>query len=144
MIYGNRRLPASLLTTLPARSSQPSTQQQKQPANNPTRKTEPLPPLKIQVFEVLRQNGFGFTEAHQLAGEVIAQFNATQQRIFAFGPVAFHIDAGLRTKLITAPLGYETLDRVLERIETQQHIEFDRRVREIREKRERDERRRPW
>ena len=105
---------------------------------------EPPLPLKTQVFEILRQNGFAFNEALELAGQVIAQFTATRQRVFAFGPVSFEITAGLRTKLITAPVGYETLSRILERIETQQHMELERRAREIRERRERDERGRPW
>jgi adenylate kinase len=58
--------------------------------------------------------------------------------------VSFEITAALRTRLISTALGYQTLDRVLERLNTQQNLEIDRRAREIRERRERDERRRPW
>ena len=69
------------------------------PANSTTAKQapEPIPPpLKIQIFELLRQNGFAFNEALELAGEAINRFNALpRQRVFAFGPVSFEITAAL-------------------------------------------------
>ena len=146
MIYNNSRLPASLLREPPL-PSQRSAQIAANTKTGTARKSlEPIPPpLKIQVFEVLRQNGFAFNEALELAADVINRFNASpRQRVFAFGPVSFEITAALRTRLISAPVGYETVDRLLERIEAQRNLEIDRREREIRARRERDERRRPW
>jgi hypothetical protein len=67
---------------------------------------EPILPLKTQVFELLRQNGFGFDESRELAAEVMNQFYATRQRVFAFGPVSFEITAGLRTRLISTLIGH--------------------------------------
>ena len=121
----------------------------KQPTNTqrklPKLINEIVPPsLTIQFFELLRDHGFAFDEARDLAAGAVDRFNRTRERTFVFGPVAVRITGGLRTELISAPANYETPRRTLERIAVQENIELDKRAAEIRERRLRDESRRPW
>jgi hypothetical protein len=108
------------------------------------RKLEPLPPsVKVQVYEILRNCGFSFDEALELAGKATASYASTPQRVFQFGVVTIEISAGV-ARLMYAPRGYETAARTSERIQALLNSELEQRAREIRQKREADERRRSW
>jgi DNA-binding transcriptional MerR regulator len=97
--------------------------------------------LRIQIHELLRDNGFAFSEAQELAAKAVTRFNATRERIFQFGAVTLEITGGLRAKLIFAPRDHQTPARTVERIQAQQNIAIDQRAAEIRQRREADERR---
>ena len=68
--------------------------------------------------------------------------STTTQRLFQFsGGVTIKISACTAKLLQAPPRNFETPRRTLERIQVQEQIELDRRARQIREQRERDERR---
>jgi hypothetical protein len=64
--------------------------------------------------------------------------------VFTFGVVSFQITRELQTRLISTVIGHETAERIAERIDAIVNIEMDRRVAEIRRRREADEKRRRW
>jgi hypothetical protein len=102
------------------------------------------PPVNVQVYEILRDCGFAMQEAVALAAQTAAVYTSTTQRLFQFdGAVTIEISAGCAT-LEYAPRNYETAARTSEKIAALLNSEIAARVRQIREKRERDERRRPW
>lgn len=138
-MHNKNRLPASLLRSP---FTQAAVNTRTATARTPI---EPIPPtVKVQVYEILRNCGFSFGEALGLAGEAINSYKSTSQRIFQFnGVVTVEISAGV-ARLMYAPRGHETGARTVERIRALLNSEIDQRAREIREKRERDERRPPW
>jgi len=104
-------------------------------------RTEPAPSLTVQVYELLRANGFSINEAVDSATKTRTAYLSTTQRVFQFaGPVIIEIVAA-KARLVSAPKGLETPHRTLENIEAQQNLEISKRARAIRERREKDERR---
>ena len=100
-------------------------------------------PISVQLYQILMDHGFSISEAVDLASKWTKTYTSTSQRIFKFGSVKVEIMA-CEAKLIFAPSNHETPARTLERIQAQQNLELDRRARKIRERRQADERRRPW
>jgi hypothetical protein len=130
MIYSNSRFPAAPLRQQPTTNTKTS-----------TRKPLDLqPPVAVQIFELLRENGFSFSEALQLAGKATASYTSTSQRVFQFGVVTIEISACV-ARLMYAPRGHETAARTSERIQTLLNSELEQRAKEIRKRREEDERR---
>jgi hypothetical protein len=91
----------------------------KHPVKNTQRKFPALldelvpPPLKIEIFHVLRQR-VRINEALELAGEAISRFMPRRGSACSPSVPRPEITGRLRTRLISAPVAYETLYQVLE------------------------------
>ena len=112
--------------------------------NTTARKLEPHPPpaLNIQLYEILREHGFSFDEALSLATQSTAAYLSTSQRFFQFDDAVTIEVSACVARVIYARHGHETPARTSERIELLFNSELEQRAREIRKRREADERRR--
>ena len=106
------------------------------------RTSEPRPPsVTVQVYELLRETGFSINEALDAAAKTRKAYLSTTQRVFEFeGATTIEIVA-CTAKLKYAPRGFETPNRSIEKIEASENLDLNIRAQQIRERREKDERR---
>ena len=101
--------------------------------------TATRPSVMTQIYELLTPY-FSHDEALSMSRHAATLYKSTPQKLFQFEGVTIEVMACI-AKLRYAPRGFESVRKTLERVEMQECIQLEQRARNIREKRERDERR---